>query len=300
MSAGLDQIAAGYRDRGPTLGAAAGVSLEIILGRLADHFDWTRKQSERAARAAMMFPFPAQLYPVTNGVPGVPTFVADANAPKDGYTWFAARLSVDGLVGGVGAPAFAQGQQAAPAANTTIATVAAAAITPGVYSIGWSVGLSGTLAAAEIDNFRLRLGSTTLATSSNPDVAGQFPQLSYGPILLTGANSVNIINPGIATAGSIYDASISLTPSPGDQVQLYRGPALAVAAQPQNRIHTFTAPGSGGPGPDWTPGGRGLLMPHHDALTLAGSGLAAAQLVLSGDVICIEDWVLTRYLAGIG
>lgn len=298
---GLEQLTAQFRGS-PGLEAHAGASVEVILGRLADHFDWTRKQSQRAAQAAFVAPFPAQVYAVAAGAPGVPTFVADAIAPKDGYVWFVTRLSVDGLVAGGGTPAEGSGTVTSPAANAVVGQITLANLAPGTYNVYTTVGLTAGAPAAGTDNNNMVLKfGTTLYNLIYPAALGNYPML---PVQITipqgNANTIAVRTIGAGTAGVQYAAEITIVPTPGDLVQLYRGPALAVAAQPQNRIHTFTAAGSRGPGPDWSPGGRGLLMSHQDALTLSGANLAAAQLVLSGDMLCLEAWVVSRYLAGIG
>lgn len=293
-TAGLDQIAESYQ-QAPAAQIAAAASLEILLGKLTAHYDGARRKAERLAQAADIYPFPAQQYAVTNGAPVPPTFIADAHAPKDGYVWFVTRVSVDGLVASGGAPASGQGQATSPGSGATIASIAAASITPGTYMINWTVGLAGTPSATDTDNFRLRLGSTALATSSNPGAGGQWAQPPFGPILLNGASSVNIITVAAGTAGAVYDAGISLAPVPDDIVTLYRGPGIGQAAQGQNRIHTFSAPGTS-PGPDWVPGGKGLPLKHQDTLVLGGSGLAAAQLILSGDVVALESWLVPDYI----
>lgn len=301
LTPGLEQITEAYRQR-PGAGLAAGLTVEAALGHIARHYHRSDERAERAAQAVFMTPFPAQAYTVTGGVPGVPTTIADAIAPKDGWTWFATRLSVDGLVPGTGTAAWNEGAVNSPAANTTIVQITAANLAPGNYLAYFNLSLAGTLAAADGNNMQFSgPGTGGSKIFPFPPQAGEY---SYGPVAITvpavNGTPLKIQAVGLATAGAIYGASIDIVPQPVDAVQLYRGPALAIAAAPQNRIHTFTAGGSPGPGPDWTPGGRGLLLNHQDALILAGSGLAAAQLVLSGDVLCMENWVVPRYLAGIG
>jgi hypothetical protein len=300
---GLDEILAKFRES-PNGGAraTAELSIEVVLGQLARHFEWTRQETYRAWQAAQILPFPAQLYTVTGGVPGIPTFAADANAPKDGYAWFATRLSVDGLVPGTGLAQYQSNSVTSPGAAATIVQITAANLAPGNYLVYVTLSLAGTLAAGDGSNMQI----------SGPGTGGskpfQFPpqagEYTFGPIYLSvpagNGTALKISSIAAGTVGVIYGASLDLVPQPADQVQLYRGPAIAVAAQPQNRIHTFTAGGSAGPGPDWTPGGRGLMMRHQDAVILSGSGLSAASLVLSGDVIQLEERYVPRYLAGLG
>jgi len=300
---GLDQILQAYTGAAapapaPMARVAAAAGLEVVLGRLADQLDQSRKLEHRLWTSAMMFPFPAQAYTMAGGVPVPPTFIADAHAPKDGYTWFATRLSVDGLVANGGVGQYQEASAAAPGAGATVLNIAAGNLTPGTYLVYWTVAVSGAAAAADANNMQISgPGTGGNKGAVFPGAAGEYPQDTFILNVPPGnGTALKVTAIGAATAGTVYSAAISLVPTPSDQVQLYRGPALAVGAQPQNRIHTFTAPNSTGPGPDWTPGGKGLLMNPKDALLLAGTGLAAAQLVLSGDVICIETALLPRYI----
>jgi hypothetical protein len=297
---GLDRIAEGFRGAPPA--ARGELSLEVVLGQLARHLDWTRAREIRAAQAASIFPFPAQLYTVTAGVPVPPTTIADTHAPKDGYVWFVSRLSVDGLIAGGGTPVEGSGSVTSPGANAVIGQITLANILPGTYTVYVTVGLTAGAPAAGTDNNNMVLKfGTTLYNLVYPAALGNYPML---PVQITvpqgNANTVVVRSIAAGTVGVQYAAEITMIPTPGDLVQLYRGTALAIGAQAQNRIHTFTAPGSPGPGPDWTPGGRGLPLAHQDTLLLSGANLAAAQLVLSGDVLQLEAGHVPRYLAGLG
>ena len=148
-----------------------------------------------------------------------------------------------------------------------------------------------------MDNFQLRIGSTTVETSANPDVAGEYPQPVFGPVYLTGAQAVTIRNNGAATAGSIYSATLDLVPVAGDQVSLYReissGPA-ATAGNPENFLYTFSAAGQGSE-PTWNPGG-GLMLRSPDTLLLVGTNLAASSVTISLEGIQVEHRWLWKYL----
>lgn len=304
LTPGLEQIAGAYRERRyPADGAVAHLTVEAALGHIARHYQRADMLAERAGQAAFVAPFPAQLYAVTGGVPGVPTTVADAIAPKDGYTWFVTRLSVDGLVSNpTASAAWNEGSVTSPAANGTIVQITAGNLTPGTYLVYFTLALSGTLGATDTNNMQFS-GPGTGGNKVFP-FPGQAGEYTFGPVPVSvpavNGTPIKVTAVAAATVGAVYSAAIDIVPQPQDQVQLYRGPALTIAAAPQNRIHTFTAGGSAGPGPDWTPGGRGLLLNHQDALILSGSGLSAANLVLSGDVLCLENWAVPRYIAGIG
>jgi hypothetical protein len=298
---GLDAISARYRGAPPA--ARGGLSLEVVLGQLADHFAWSRAREIAAGQAASIFPFPAQLYTVVGGVPVPPTTIADAHAPKDGYVWFAGRLSVDGLVPGTGTQTYQEASVTTPAAAGTIVQITAGSLAAGNYLLYVTLSLAGTLAIGT-DSNNMQISGPGTGGNHAFTFPGQAGEYTYGPIQLVVPNgngtALKISAVALATTGAVYAASLDLVPQPYDQVQLYRGTSLAIGAVPQNRIHTFTAGGSPGPGPDWTPGARGLPLQHQDALLLSGSGLAAAQLVLSGDVLQLEAQHVPRYLAGLG
>jgi hypothetical protein len=100
---------------------------------------------------------------------------------------------------------------AAPAANTAITTIGAGV--PGTtYNVTWTVGLDGTVSGTDANNFQLRLGNTTIVSSTNAAAVGRYPQ---GPITLTipagGANVVVRSNGNAGTAGSVYSAQLVLT-----------------------------------------------------------------------------------------
>lgn len=295
VTAGLDQIAEQYRGAPPGVRAVAGATLEVALGKLCDHMDYQEKLMRRRAQAATILPFPAQAFPVVGGTLAVPVTIADALAPKDGYLWAVTYLAVDGLVAQPGASVQASGTVTSPGAAATIANIAS--LPAGTWVLNWNVGLAGTLAAADGDNFKLIVaGSSAENPSNNPPAAGLYPQEPVQIVVPAGGAAVSIRTVAAGTVGAVYSAELNATPAASDQVTLYRGPGLAIAAQPQNRKHTFTAAGAPGPGPDWTPGKHGLILQHQDALVLAGTNLAASQVVLSGDAVQIESWLLADYI----
>jgi hypothetical protein len=118
-----------------------------------------------------------------------------------------------GSTGPIGAGVSAQGQQTAPAANTQICLIAASSVKPGLYNIEWTVSLAGTPGVNENDNFQLRLGASTLETSSNPGAVGEFPQETFGPVALDGTQGVAIRSgAAVGTAGAIYLATVTIVP----------------------------------------------------------------------------------------
>lgn len=290
VTAGLDQIAEKYRGT-PGVGAIAQASLEVVLGRLADQMERAEYMARRRAQAATILPFPAQVFPVVGGTLAVPLTIADALAPKDGYVWAISYLAVDGLVAQPGASVQASGTVTSPGAAATIANIAS--LPAGTWVLNWNVGLAGTLAAIDGDNFKLIVaGSSVENPSNNPPAAGLYPQEPVQIVVPAGGAAVSVRTVAAGTVASVYSAELNAIPAASDSVTLYRGPGLAIAAQPQNRKHTFTP----GPGSDWTPGKHGLLLQHQDALVLAGTNLAASQVMLSGDAVQLESWLLADYI----
>lgn len=87
-----------------------------------------------------------------------------------------------------------------------------AVLTPGTYTVTWTVTLSGTVGAPEASNFILNLGPNIfIAASVNTGAAGSYPQTAVtftttggqALLLLSGANN--------ATSGAVYGGSLSTT-----------------------------------------------------------------------------------------
>lgn len=283
------------RVRGAGAGAGASLSVEASLGRIARRMEQQAADERECQRAIQPVILPAvRLLTSAAG-----TLLSDPAlsllGPEDGQAWDVRRLTVNGLVAAIAGEAVGgQGQVTSPGSNVAIATIAAANITPGTYLINWTVSLGGTPSATDIDNFRLKIGTTNLFTSSNPGAVGEFPQAQFGPVLLTGAQNVTVNSVAAGTVGAIYAADISLIPVAGDQVTLYREIGGAGGGNPENALWTFTPPGSS-PGPTWNPGG-GLILRSPEGLLLAGTGLAAASVTLSGEAIAVETPWLWKYL----
>lgn len=127
-----------------------------------------------------------------------------------------------------------EGQQAAPAAGTTIVQVVPAA--GGPFAISWTVELQGAVAAADANNFALFRGATQLDVSLNPAVVGSYPQISVvdnNPLAQTYA----IKAVGAATAGTTYAAQLAITPQGNGtavlEIQDGNQPLAEIAMTPQ-------------------------------------------------------------------
>lgn len=107
---------------------------------------------------------------------------------------------------------------AGPAAVTSpgASAVVSQAVTPapGFYMVNWAVELSGTLAAADQDNFALTLGNTNLVKSLNNPVAGEYPQPVFGPLQIVSGSTqtIKVRTVAAGTVGSIYSGTLEMTP----------------------------------------------------------------------------------------
>ena len=92
-------------------------------------------------------------------------------------------------------------------------TVLNAGVLPaGTYTVTWTVSLSGTIAAAEANNFILNLGpSIFIANSVNPAAAGSYPQ---APVTITSPGGLALLilsGANNATSGAVYGATAGTT-----------------------------------------------------------------------------------------
>jgi hypothetical protein len=82
----------------------------------------------------------------------------------------------------------------------------------GTYTVTWSVTLSGTVAAAEANNFILYGGPgglDTLALSVNAAAAGTYPQASFTGRMRAGDTVGIVAGPSTPTSGAVYGGSYS-------------------------------------------------------------------------------------------
>lgn len=161
-----------------------------------------------------------------------------------------------------------EGNQNAPGAGTTIATLALPA---GEWVITWGVEVSGTVAAAEINNFQLLQAATPLLNSANGNGVGNVYQ--QPPVIVSipvGGANVLVKNINAATAASVYSASIAASP--------VGAAASAEITSGNNPIAEITIP-VGGSDTKWF-GSRGVEVRSDVTLTvLSGSFRGAVYVV---------------------
>lgn len=90
----------------------------------------------------------------------------------------------------------------------------------GTYTVNWSVTVSGTTAAAEVNNFLLVLPGLSGITSVNGSAPGTYPQ---APVTFTTTGGTAFLQTGAnnATAGSVYSETLFTASSP---LTLHVGP----------------------------------------------------------------------------
>jgi hypothetical protein len=107
------------------------------------------------------------------------------------------------------------GSVTSPGAGATIASLIL--VLPGAYQIKWTVQLTGTVGAADQDNFQLNAGSLTFP-SLNAGAVGVYPQTDADVVLSASVTTVTITAIAAGTVGAVYTAQITLipiTPAPG-------------------------------------------------------------------------------------
>jgi hypothetical protein len=97
---------------------------------------------------------------------------------------------------------------AAPGAGTTVTTQTAG---PGSFLVSWTATLQTAAAAGDANNFGLYNAAVLLATSVNTGTLASFPQAAV-ITYLEASSAVAVKNIGAGTAGSVYSASLTLTP----------------------------------------------------------------------------------------
>lgn len=113
-----------------------------------------------------------------------------------------------------------QGSVTSPGAGATIASVS---LGNGTYNVAWTIEMSGTLAAADIDNVQLLLGATVVADSVDANGAGTYPQqavevtVANGPLVLA-AKTI-----GAGTVGAVYKVTMVVTPTSVSTATIFDG-----------------------------------------------------------------------------
>lgn len=109
---------------------------------------------------------------------------------------------------------------AAPAAGATVASIA---LNNGVYQIFWTLELSGTPGAGDVDNVQLFIGSTLVATSVNLGAVGNYLQVQVQVPVFFGPLTLAWKAIGAATVGSTYKVEANIIPINNSTATIFDG-----------------------------------------------------------------------------
>lgn len=103
----------------------------------------------------------------------------------------------------------ATGTANAPAAGAVITTIT---LGNGTYNVEWTIELTGTPGAADVDNVQLLIGGAIVADSSNLGAVGDYPQEEATGTITFGSGTIQAKAIGAATVGSVYKVTFTITP----------------------------------------------------------------------------------------
>lgn len=147
------------------------------------------------------------------------------------------RLVGWSLIAGNIAPGAKKGSVTSPAAGATVVTLGT--VPAGEYTVNWSVELSGTLAAAEQDNFQLNVVGLLTVGSINEPTANVFTQPSEVIVVPAGGATVKINAINLGTVGAVYAATITLFQQAGYQATIFdSGQDIGHSAPPPGQSDT--------------------------------------------------------------
>jgi hypothetical protein len=148
---------------------------------------------------------------------------------------------------------------ATPGAGTQVTTQTAG---PGTFLVSWTAQLQTAAAGGDANNFGLYSATALIATSVNAGTVASYPQAAVATFLEASA-AVAVKNIGAGTTGSVYAASLTLTP--------------LMAGDNRGTVN-WTGPGSPA---QWSPGGFPVLFQAGTPLWLDSAGPLYALLSAS-------------------
>lgn len=98
---------------------------------------------------------------------------------------------------------------AAPGAGATIASIS---LGNGAYQVEWTLEITGTPGAGDVDNVQVTVAATVVATSVNLGAVGDYPQEEFTAQVVFGPLTLAWKAIGAATAGSTYKIEANITP----------------------------------------------------------------------------------------
>jgi len=136
----------------------------------------------------------------------------------------------------IGPPTSATPGAGSTATSQTLAT--------GTFLLSWTAILQTAAAAGDANNFGLYSAAVLLATSVNAGTVGSYPQAAVTCYIGTSPTTVAVKNIGAGTTGSVYNASLTVTPlTGGDNKGAFgwTGPGSPAAWSPGGFPVTFQA-----------------------------------------------------------
>lgn len=264
----------------------AELKLGPLLIEMAGKLDEVHKAWKRRGEVVFQVPLVGQITGTT-GTDGANT--TNSNLTTDrGLVYSVRRLSASGFTAGT-VTAYNNGIEPVaawsnnPLASTSNitgsvtspgagATIAQLQLPVGSYTVSWTVQLSGTLGAADTNNFVLAQTGTgapgNVLTAINSPTANTFPQL---PVTVTSTNANNFVKintVGAGTVGAVYNAQMTITP-------------IITTPTTVNPFYSYSQ-------------GQLLLQPG-DRLTLGANGVVGTALVF-GVADAFPIWYLPEYL----
>ena len=114
-------------------------------------------------------------------------------------------------------------------------------------------------------------------------------------VAVVGGNAIIFDAGNVLGPGTGYNWALSRVTVAGlaaaDVMSIYRGPAIALTVNPNNLLNVVT-----GAAPTWHPGRTACILNAGDTLVASGTGLTAASVTLTGEVIVMESWLLAHFL----
>lgn len=109
---------------------------------------------------------------------------------------------------------------AAPGAGVTVASIS---LGNGQYQVEWTLEITGTPGAGDVDNVQVIVGATLIATSVNPGAVGNYSQEEVNAVVVFGPVNLMFKAIGAATAGSTYKVEANITPLTGATATIFDG-----------------------------------------------------------------------------
>lgn len=128
---------------------------------------------------------------------------------------------------------------AAPGAGATVASIS---LGNGEYTVEWTLELTGTIGAADVDNVQVFIGATLVGTSVNTGVVGDTGQEEIPVSVSGGPLTLAFKAIGAGTVGSTYKIEANIIPSGNSLGTINDGgqPLVYIGVSPGNVQTVYT------------------------------------------------------------